>query len=67
MATENTESEPALKLRNYRPLDENIDRAEVAPADVLMVDDHVKDLEEDAQAQGKSIDSNKFRHNKLID
>ena len=49
------ESEPALKLRNYRPNDEKILRDEVEPAEVEAVDEHVEDLEKDAKADGKNF------------
>ena len=50
------ESEPALKLRNYRPIDDGIHRAEVDPAEVIPVDDKVEVLERDAHADGESCD-----------
>ena len=49
---ENSTEEPALKLRNYKPLDENISRDEIEPADVEHVDEHVEELENEATAPG---------------
>jgi len=50
---EDSTEEPALKLRNYKPLDENIVRDEIEPADVAYVDEHVEELEMEASAPGK--------------
>lgn len=47
-----TDGEPALKLRNYRPIDDTIHRDEVEPANVESVDDKVEGLEADAHADG---------------
>merc|ERR1711970_675029 len=47
---ETGQEEPALKLRNYRPLDENLHRDEIDKADVIPIDDQVEQLENEAAA-----------------
>merc|ERR1711908_127624 len=52
--------EPALKLRNYRPLDENLHRDEIDKADVIPVDGEVEGLEEEARAQAPGAETNEL-------
>merc|ERR1712131_285794 len=54
------EEEPALKLRNYRPLDEEIHRAEIEPAVVKAIDEHVSALEEEAKQAAPGADTNEL-------
>jgi len=54
------EEEPALKLRNYRPLDEEIHRAEIEPAEVKAIDEHVAALEEEAKQDAPGADTNEL-------
>ncbi|CBY21471.1 unnamed protein product [Oikopleura dioica] len=57
---EDSTEEPALKLRNYKPLDENIVRDEIEPADVAYVDEHVEELEMEASAPVPGEDTNEL-------
>ena len=54
------EEEPALKLRNYRPLDDEIHRAEIEPAEVKAIDEHVSALEEEAKQDAPGADTNEL-------
>ena len=59
------EEEPALKLRNYRPLDEEIHRAEIEPAEVKAIDEHVSALEEEAKQDAPGADTNELGNDYL--
>ena len=52
--------EPALKLRNYRPLDEKLYRDEVEQAEVEQVDEHVNTLEAEAHENAPGADTNEL-------
>jgi len=54
------DEEPALKLRNYRPLDDEIHRAEIEPAEVKAIDEHVSALEEEAKQDAPGADTNEL-------
>ena len=49
-----------MKLRNYRPLDEEIHRAEIEPAEVKAIDEHVSALEEEAKQAAPGADTNEL-------
>ena len=52
-----------MKLRNYRPLDEEIHRAEIEPAEVKAIDEHVSALEEEAKQAAPGADTNELGNN----
>merc|ERR1712150_157877 len=57
---ESKQDEPALKLRNYRPLDDNLHRDEIDKADVIPVDEHVEALEDEARADAPGAETNEL-------
>ena len=59
------DEEPALKLRNYRPLDDEIHRAEIEPAEVKAIDEHVSALEEEAKQDAPGADTNELGNDYL--